>query len=162
MEAIILKALSKAPDARHQSAAELRDELVRLLAAIEEIETEPTERFSVDELVPAADVARLEAELAAVVKIVEAPPPELPKLLVDEDPPSDRDPVIVAIPVIPAETPELQGPIVDDRHTPLPTTQRRRSARSRFQSYLPTVALAAVVGAGIGSLLCALVPLVQR
>jgi serine/threonine protein kinase len=110
MEAIILKALAKAPDARQQSAAELRDELIRLLAAIEAIEVEPTQRLLVEDLVRAGDAARIEAELAAQVTIVEAPSAGLPLLMPDDEPASDRDPVIVAIPIIPAEIPELRAP----------------------------------------------------
>ncbi len=166
MEAIILKALCKAPDARQQSAAELRDELVRLVAAVEAIEVERTERFIVEDLVHADDAARVEAELAAPVVIAEAPSAGLPTLTLDDDPPSDHDPILVATPVIPAEPLELPAPpvvaVVEDRHTPLPSTRLRRGAVGRLQSYLPTVALAAVVGAGLGSLLVALAPFVQR
>ena len=42
LEAVILKALRKAPSARHPSAAELRDELSAVLDDIEALEEEPT------------------------------------------------------------------------------------------------------------------------
>ncbi len=161
MEAIILKALSKAPEARHQSAAELRDELIALVFAIQAIEMEPTEPVVVEDLVRADLAAAVKAELAAPVAITlafaetlrDAPP--LPTLVLDDDPPSDREPRIFALPLPPAV------PLVDERHTLVPNA-RRRKARSSLQAYLPTVALAAVIGAGLGSLFMALAPLVQR
>jgi serine/threonine-protein kinase len=126
MEAIILKALSKAPSARQQSAAELRAELGRVLADIEHVEMEPTEPFVVNRLVRTEQTRLLAAELAAPIPIV-----------------------------VPAP---LAEPVPRPR-TAAPTPANPR--RSPRHGYLPTVALAAMIGAGLGSLFMALAPLMQ-
>jgi hypothetical protein len=73
----------------------------------------------------------------------------------------DSVPVPIPIQVIPVPPVKLVGlPAVADT----PPTQRRtrRSQRGRVSAYLPTVALAAVIGAGLGSLFMALAPLLQH
>jgi len=172
MEAIILKALSKAPDARHQSAAELRDELAAVLKTIEAVEVEPTARLPLDSLIDVGQLDELSVDLAATVGL---PAPQVPvsldesedaaaTLVLESAPESDRftfHPLPLPLPV--QEVVVAPVIILGDRSTPLPTTVRRPSAaRSRLQTYLPTVALAALIGAGLGSLVMALAPLVQR
>jgi serine/threonine protein kinase len=135
MEAIILKALRKAPSARHQSADELRGELARVLASIEQAEMEPTEPFLIEDLVLAEHAKLLAADLAAPVPVV---------FQVSMEEVAPRPEAVVATVLVPAEVTRL------------------RTRRRRRHGYLPTVALVAVIGAGLGSLFMALAPLVMR
>jgi eukaryotic-like serine/threonine-protein kinase len=136
VEAIILKALRKAPSARHQTAVELRNELSRALADLEHIETEHTERMTFDRLDLTAEAADLEE-------------PVLVPLTTREE---IASPAAVVEPL----------PAAGGSTTQITQRRARRAVRSPLQSYLPTVALAAVIGAAVGSLLMVLAPFVQR
>jgi serine/threonine-protein kinase len=180
MEAVVLKAMSKSPDARHQSAGELRDEIARVLASIEAMEMEPTTPLLVSDLIRPDERADLDAgPEASLVEAAEAEPrTSTPSSAgATPAPPAEAEPIsqafhpvpvplavqevvsaplgFVAMPQSPRH-PVVPGPIVD-RPTPIPFTRSRR-----LQGYLPSVALAAVIGAGLGSLLMALIPLIQR
>ncbi len=68
---------------------------------------------------------------------------------------------MIPIPIVPQVVPRAPaGPfLIEDPATEM--TKRRPGARSTLQSYLPTIALAAVIGAGLGSIVMALAPLVH-
>ncbi len=117
VEAIILKALRKAPSERYQTAVELRSDLSRALADLEHIEMEPTERLTFDRLALLTEAADLEE-------------PRLVPITAWEEislPPT----VVEPLPVASGATTQ--------------TTERRvrRAPRATLSSYLPTVALAA-------------------
>jgi serine/threonine-protein kinase len=160
MEAVILKALSKAPEARQQTAVELRDELSQILSAIERVEMEPTAPVSIQELVSPEDAAVLAAGLAAPA------PAYLADTILDGD--SVPAPVPIPVPiraiaptVIPVPPVKLIG-LPDPQGAPITRRDPRGDQRGRLSAYLPTVALAAVIGAGLGSLFMALAPLLQH
>jgi serine/threonine-protein kinase len=139
VEAIILKAMRKTPSDRHASATELRDDLAKLIAVHEEIEMEPTERVS------RADLGLWSADVTAALDVAASAPPSAPA-------PVEEAPI--------ARAPEIAPP----PSTPAPSTARpaRLAARRKELGYGPVVALAAVIGAGVGSLLVAFLPLLSR
>jgi serine/threonine-protein kinase len=152
MEAVILKALNKAPDDRQQTAIELRDELVKVLSLIEDADIEPTLPREIGLLVSPQEAASLVASLGATVPFALADTAAL-----------DPESVPVLLPVqavINAPPVKIIGPreVVD----PPPTRRRHRRAQRKISSYLPTMALAAVIGAGLGSLFMALAPLMAH
>jgi serine/threonine protein kinase len=154
MEQVILKALGKAPDERQQSAVQLRDELLRVLALIEEADMEPTARQEVAQLVSPKDAAALAAELAATLPV----PFDLADTAAVD---SDRAPMLRPIQAVINLPPvKLIGP---PEGAEAPATRRRlRRNQRKLSSYLPTMALAAVIGAGLGSLFMALAPLMAH
>jgi len=139
MEAIILKALRKAPAARYQSAALLRHDLERALADLEHFEMERTERLSLDSLGLTVNAAELAAELDEPRRVPVALRLEI----------SVPVAVVEPLPVVETAPPLSERPV-------------RPAPRGKLQTYLPTIAVAAVIGAGVGSLLMMLAPLVQR
>jgi serine/threonine protein kinase len=157
MEAIILKALSKAPDARYQSAKELETALGVVLAGIEHIEMERTLPLSLDLLGLGDEASALAEDLAAPVAIREAPEASLPSIAADVGGEEGEDVEaypIVALPVVPRAPFAIEDPATE-------ITKARSARRARVHPYLPTIAVAAVIGAGLGSLLMALAPFVR-
>ena len=138
LEAIILKALRKAPSERHQSANELRLELSAVLADIEQIEAEPTRPFARASLITLPDEDDLLADLSAV-------PVPLAR------------PVVMSLPIA-----TMAVPTIDDPPSETTIGRGKVALRRKVPAYLPAVALAAAIGAGLGSLFMALVPLFQR
>jgi len=92
MEAIILKAMSKDPAARQQSAAELREELHGALEAMASLESEETAAIDRGSLVPAEVAAAAAVELSAAVDLAAAVPDhaEPATLLYQPPPPRPR------------------------------------------------------------------------
>ncbi len=166
MEAIVRKALNKAPDARHQTAAELSDELAQVLASIEVVETEPTAPFVLEDLIRSEQAAALAADLAAPVPIVV--PPSEPRPTAPSQQEIDAAGLAETLAVHPVLVPLAVQEVISAPASviapcpPAPPTRRSGPRRSRLSTYLPTVAVAAIIGAGLGSLFMALIPLAQR
>jgi serine/threonine-protein kinase len=137
MEAVIEKAMCKAPSGRYQTAAELRDALRLLL--IEDEDTDPS-----DPELPNREVHALsQAPSTPPVDVVALPPPPLEAALVK------------AIPTPPPL------PRVAPRATPRRLSRPRYPARKARASYGRMIALGAALGAGVGSLVILLLPLLQ-
>src|SRR6185437_12041149 len=122
LEAIILKALRKAPSERHQSANELRQELAAVLAEMEQIEMEETRPFLRDSLVSISDAEGLLA--SAVGEIVAQARPE-----------------VMSLPVA-----SLGVPTIDDPPTETTVGRGATANKGKVREYLPAVALAAAIG----------------
>jgi serine/threonine-protein kinase len=129
MEAIILKALRKAPSDRHASAAALGDELAKLAAGHEEIAMEPTARFSITDIGAASDEITKALDVSALIDTPPSPAPPAPP-----DPPAR--PVERAIASPPPST-------ATTRVTPV------------VREYGRVIAIALVIGASVGTILLA-------